>query len=230
MSKMSQSADEYADDMTSEDARAILPSHYSDRARLRIRERILTDFEGSGVKLPTYAKLLARYIAPLGVSEAWLAKLSHQTLAKTLAGSSNPRYPVWACLHLYLWRKDGRFMPEPHISDAEELGLALSSFGQIAAPEQTGKFAIHDATISIEPAKAERPFARAQLAEPMGPSPQSESNAFGVAVQSRAEGLAFSESNDSSNTLNLILRDVMTRRVTVRRVESSQLLSAERRK
>ena len=41
-----------------------LLSHYSDRARTRIRRTILEDWQASGIKLPTYMKLLARYIVP----------------------------------------------------------------------------------------------------------------------------------------------------------------------
>lgn len=88
-------------------ARLGVESHYSPEARLSLRRLILEDWQQSGVKLPTYMKLLARYIAPMGVPEDWLAKLSPQTMRAMLTTDTQPRHIFWACLYLYLTRKSG---------------------------------------------------------------------------------------------------------------------------
>lgn len=120
-------------------ARLGLDPQYSPAQQEIIRRLILEDWKKAGVKLPTYMKLVARYIAGAGLPEAWLAKLSHQTMDKMLKRVSTPRYEVWACLHLYLAKKYG----EPGISastptEENQLGRALVRF---AAAEATAVLA-----------------------------------------------------------------------------------------
>lgn len=120
-------------------ARLGLDPQYSPAQQEKIRRLILEDWKKAGVKLPTYMKLVARYIAGSGLPEAWLAKLSHQTMDKMLKRISTPRYEVWACLHLYLTKKYG----EPGISasaptEENQLGRALVRF---AAAEVAAGFA-----------------------------------------------------------------------------------------
>lgn len=113
-----------------------LPSHYSAYEQERIRQYILGDWEAADQKLPTYTKLVARYIESDGLPEEWLSKLIHQTMGKMLKGISRPRYEFWACLHFYLMKKYG---DEIHLdrpnSDLEDLGSALS---KITSPGDLG--------------------------------------------------------------------------------------------
>lgn len=116
-----------------------VPSHFSEALRGRIKRLILEDLSAAEVKLPTYMKLLARYIAPLGVGEDWLSKLRHQTMASMLSGQSEPRYPFWACLFLYLTKKHGPSCLGGERSSYAALGEALAGFAgvQDAPPEMT---------------------------------------------------------------------------------------------
>ena len=134
-------------------ARLGIDAQYSPAQCHKIRRLILEDWKKAGVKLPTYMKLVARYIAGHGVPEAWLSKLSHQTIDKMLKGVSTPRYEVWACLHLYLTRKYG----EPGISaatatDAALLGRALARFAGLertdAESDIAGRYTVSTETLS----------------------------------------------------------------------------------
>ena len=128
-------------------ARLGLESHYSPAHQQRIRRLILEDWKKAGVKLPTYMKLVARYIEGTGVPEAWLGKLIHQTMDKMLKGVSTPRHAFWACLHLYLLRKYGPEVAKaPPPSDLDELGRALARFaGEARLPgEASGIFRVSE--------------------------------------------------------------------------------------
>ncbi len=84
-----------------------IDSHYSTIQQEKIRRLMLEDWKAAGVKLPTYMKLVARYIEKTGVPELWLSKLRHQTMDTMLKRIYAPRYEFWACLHLYLTKKYG---------------------------------------------------------------------------------------------------------------------------
>lgn len=112
-----------------------LESHYTRDQQYLIRRLMLEDWKQAGVKLPTYMKLVARYIIPDGIPEAWIKKLSHQTMAKMLTGESTPRHAFWACLHFYLEKK----YPQTGIvsnapDDVEVLGSSLQRFLRQGAP------------------------------------------------------------------------------------------------
>lgn len=106
-----------------------LESHYTTDQQLLIRRLMLEDWKQVGVKLPTYMKLVARYIIPDGIPEAWIKKLSHQTMGKMLTGESTPRHAFWACLHFYLNKKYGDTgIVSTAPDDVEILGKALNRF------------------------------------------------------------------------------------------------------
>lgn len=113
----------------------------------KIRRLILEDWQKAGVKLPTYMKLVARYIEATGVPDIWLARLSHQTMDKMLKGVSTPRYEFWACLHIYLARKYGDVSISATMqTDTDILGRALARFGRPESDnsELTGSFRLHE--------------------------------------------------------------------------------------
>ena len=90
------------------------------------------------MKLPTYMKLVARYIEDQAIPGGWLAKLSHQTMDKMLKSISTPRYEFWACLHLYLRKKYGDVPISSHApSDIETLGEALAQFAEVTDTADT---------------------------------------------------------------------------------------------
>ena len=116
-------------------ARLGVESHYSPEARLSLRRLVLEDWQQSGVKLPTFMKLLARYIAPLGVPEDWLAKLIPQTMRAMLTTDTQPRHIFWACLHLYLTHKYGPVdLGDGPPEALAQLGEALTRFTDASAP------------------------------------------------------------------------------------------------
>lgn len=107
-----------------------IASHYGPAECQRIRRLMLEDWQKIGVKLPTYMKLVARFIEAEPIPESWLARLSHQTMDKMLKGTSTPRYEFWACLHLYLTKKYGPMpIAETPPDDIEVIGQALARFG-----------------------------------------------------------------------------------------------------
>lgn len=109
-----------------------LESHYNADQCQRIRRLTLEDWQKAGVKLPTYMKLVARYIEDQPIPEVWLSKLSHQTMGKMLKGISTPRYEFWACLHLYLSKKYGALpIGRAAPTDIELIGQALARFGGV---------------------------------------------------------------------------------------------------
>lgn len=125
-----------------------LESHYNTKQQQIIRRLILEDWKNTDVKLPTYMKLMARYLIPLGVPDDWLKKLSHQTMAKMLHQTATPRQTFWACLHLYLTRKYGDIgLTAQGSNDLAILGQALKRF---AAKEnlsrKTGLFSLDEQT------------------------------------------------------------------------------------
>ncbi len=107
-----------------------LESHYTASQQQRIKRLILEDWKKAQCKLPTYMKLLARYIIPIGIPDDWLKKLSHQTMSKMLTGQSTPRHAFWACLHLYLIKKHGDVgLTSQGPGDIALLGQAMVRFG-----------------------------------------------------------------------------------------------------
>ncbi|MBG6211355.1 hypothetical protein IWQ49_006039 [Labrenzia sp. EL_126] len=116
----------------------ILP-HYNHARQIRIRRLILEDWKEAEVKLPTYMKQVARAISHTGVPEEWLAKLSHQTMAKMLSDTSTPRHEFWGCLHLYLSiRFANAHVLETALYDLERLGTALAGFLSLKDLDLTG--------------------------------------------------------------------------------------------
>ncbi len=126
-----------------------LESHYTREQQEIIRRLILEDWKTSDVKLPTYMKLVARYIIPLGVPDDWLKKLIHQTMSKMLTGQSTPRYAFWACLHLYLMKKYGDIgLSTRSSSDIALLGQAVARFGKNQNPTlKAGAYRLNDHTV-----------------------------------------------------------------------------------
>lgn len=129
-------------------ARHGLQTHYNREARQIIQRLMLEDWKASESKLPTYMKGVARAIIPVGVSDDWLTKLSHQTMSKMLKGTSIPRYAFWACLHLYLRRKYGPIgLNRSAPTDHELLGNALIRFGGLTKSDgMTGCYRLDDET------------------------------------------------------------------------------------
>jgi hypothetical protein len=187
-----------------------LLSHYSQEAQQRIKRLILEDWKAAGVKLPTYMKLLARHIASTGVSEDWLAKLSHQTMNKMLKSTSTPRYEFWACLHLYIVKKYGPQDIEPELSDADILGQSLVRFGDITQAPMT-RDTFHDGEVLSIKAHNGKPYALAEMTETVkGDEP------FGVKVTRKSEGAVV----QLNGFLLAILRDEMTRDVFTVEIET----------
>lgn len=124
-----------------------LLSHYNSEIQNKIRRLILEDWKLSDAKLPTYMKLVSRYVIPLGVADDWLKKLSHQTMSKMLNRTSTPRYEFWACLHLYLNKKYGNIGLEGSTDDEiTQLGQSLSKF--TANDESiSGAYRLDDTTV-----------------------------------------------------------------------------------
>ncbi len=195
--------------MSFEPAKYGLLSHYSPDAQQRIRRLILEDWKAAGVKLPTYMKLLARYIASTGVSEDWLAKLSHQTMDKTLKSISTPRHEFWACLHLYISKKYGQQDIEPNLSDADILGQALARFGGVedAFNDSGAENAVTGLTIEASPQK---PYALAELIET-----SKSDEPFGVEIEQHYQGAVIAQ----GSKLVAILRSVMTRQIKTLEME-----------
>ncbi len=111
-----------------------LETHYNGAQRDTIRRLMLEDWKASDLKLPTYMKIVARTIIPCGIPEDWLTKLSHQTMAKMLKGTSTPRQDFWMALHLYLIQKYGDIgISDRGSGDIDVLGRALSRFGKTKA-------------------------------------------------------------------------------------------------
>lgn len=129
------------------DKQGLLP-HYNKEAQEKIRRIMLEDWKLSDTKLPTYMKQVARFIIPLGVSDDWLKKLSHQTMSKMLNRISTPRYEFWACLHLYLNKKYGNIGLD---GDADEeiikLGQSLSQFVSTNNESMSGAFRLDKQTV-----------------------------------------------------------------------------------
>lgn len=187
-----------------------LLSHYPPDAQHRIRRLMLEDWKAAGVKLPTYMKLVARFIAPTGVSEGWLAKLSHQTMDKMLKSASTPRYEFWACLHLYLTKKYGPQEISPTLTDADILGQAVIRFGAIGETPNTGCHEVEGLRLAIESAE-DKPYAFAQTREiRQGPEP------VGVEIECKRQGIAVRQ----GNRLIAILRDIVSLEVSTIEIEA----------
>ncbi|UTW60222.1 hypothetical protein KFE96_07890 [Kordiimonas sp. SCSIO 12603] len=186
-----------------------LLSHYPPDVQQRLRRLILEDWNASGVKLPTYMKLLARHIAATGVSEDWLAKLSHQTMNKMLKSISTPRHEFWACLHLYIIKKYGPQDIAPELSDIDILGQSLVRFGDIKEVPSSLERSINGKELIIN-AQGGKPYALASMTETY-----KSNEAFAVEVTYKAEGAAVIQNNQ----IKAILRDEMTRQISMLEVD-----------
>lgn len=188
-----------------------LLSHYSPQSQQRIRRLMLEDWKGTGVKLPTYMKLVARFIAASGVPEAWLGKLSHQTMDKMLKSASTPRYEFWACLHFYLNKKYGPVDIDPLVTDADILGQALVRFASIKQTAATGRYEIDGREVELV-AEAGRPYAFAEATQTrQGHKP------FGVETEYREQGIAVIQ----HDRLIVILCDIASQRISTIELEAS---------
>ncbi|MCK0067817.1 hypothetical protein [Kordiimonas laminariae] len=186
-----------------------LLSHYSQDAQQRIKRLILEDWKAAGVKLPTYMKLLARHIAPMGVSEDWLAKLSHQTMNKMLKSISTPRHEFWACLHLYIIKKYGPQDIAPELSDVDILGQSLVRFGDIKEAPPSLKTSIKGKELIIN-AQGGKSYALASMTETY-----KSNEAFAVEVTYKAQGAAVIQNNQ----IKAILRNEMTRQISMLEID-----------
>jgi hypothetical protein len=189
-----------------------LMSHYTPKAQQRIRRTILEDWQTTRVKLPTYMKLLARHIAPLDVPEEWLAKLSHQTMAKMLKFESTPRHTFWACLHLYIVRKHGTVVIDEMMQSASDLlGQAITQFGNVQPVSISGEIEVGKGqTMTITALETKR-YARVSRVHDVLSSPNSE-----MQIQQKYEGVAFQTTTaDAESKTVIILRDYLTQNVLV---------------
>jgi len=187
-----------------------LESHYAPDQHEKIRRLILEDWKASGVKLPTYMKLVARYIAPEGVPEEWLSKLRHQTMDTMLKRISVPRYEFWACLHLYIVKKYGSQDIGDDLGDSDILGQSLVRFGDIKeAPEKLVTI-ISDKKLTIE-AQDDKLYALAELI-----STDRCEEPFGVEVTFKSQGAAVK----LAGHLLVILRDEMTKDISTEEIET----------
>lgn len=163
-----------------------LLSHYGEEARFQIKKRMCDDWRATDIKLPTYMNLVARFIEKTGIPESWLAKLSHQTMAKMIAGTSTPRHEFWACLHMYLMKKYGPFSITPSVTDADILGQSITRFATTDNMDGlAGSHAIADhAMLSISKADDQHyAYAALKITQPA-------SDEFYVAMTRRLEGVA----------------------------------------
>lgn len=199
-------------------------SHYTPKAQQRIRRTILEDWQASRVKLPTYMKLVARYIAPTGVPEDWLAKLSHQTMAKMLKSESTPRHTFWACLHIYITKKYGAVVIDEALQSASNLlGQAIAQFGTVRPVSVSGDITLGDnQTMIIEQNEAQS-FATVLKTTQIASPPDSE-----MQIQFKHEGVAFETAAERLDSKAVfILRDCMTEEVTVELYSPADLGTAQ---
>lgn len=187
-----------------------LLSHYPPDAQHRIRRLMLEDWKAAGVKLPTYMKLVARFIAPTGVAEDWLAKLSHQTMDKMLKSASTPRYEFWACLHLYLTKKYGPQEISPTLTDADILGQAVIRFGAIGETPSSGCYVVERLRLDVEAIDG-KPYAFAQARET-----RQAIEPFGVDIERQRQGIAVRQ----GERLIAILRDIVSLEVSTIEIEA----------
>ena len=180
-----------------------LLTHYPPSTHKRIRRLMLEDWKAAGVKLPTYMKLVARYIESTDVTEEWLSKLSHQTMDKMLKQVSVPRYEFWACLHLYLIKKYGPIELGEQVSDEDILGQALTRFGGVT----------ESITLSNQPdieglvisAFDEKPYAKAkQIKVTKSDKP------FGVEKEQVFKGVIVIKDGKAT----CVMRDIMTKELS----------------
>lgn len=186
-----------------------LPSHYGDDLKRKIKRLILEDVQASGVKLPTYMKLLARFIAPLGVPEDWLSKLRHQTMATMLNGTSMPRYPFWACLHLYVIKKYGADCLDQAHDDLAQLGQSLASFADSDAPEADmydAMFQDAELQINVDEGSA---YARVLLKRSVSSNEDGRMSALQLPMLQTLEGVAVRQ----NKTTYFVLRDCRTHKL-----------------
>lgn len=189
-----------------------LMSHYTPQAQQRIRRTILEDWQTTHVKLPTYMKLLARHIAPAGVPEKWLAKLSHQTMAKMLKFESTPRHEFWACLHLYIMKKYGSVVIDKAMQNPSDLlGRAMVQFGNIQPVSVSGEIEIHyGERMTISPSGTQS-YATVSRVKDVASPPDSE-----MQIQHKSEGVAFqTATSEAESKTVIVLRDCLTQDVSV---------------
>lgn len=188
-----------------------LDSHYSPAQQERIRQLMLEDWKAAGVKLPTYMKLVARYIEKTGVSEDWLSKLRHQTMDNMLKKLYNPRYEFWACLHLYLNKKYGHQDITGQYAEDDIFGAAFVRYGGAQSAPNSGQHKIGDMVIDITTEEGKE-FAYASIPQEDSHKPL---NDFTLDIEHPVRGVAIKQ---DQKTL-IILRDVMTQAITMQELE-----------
>ncbi len=182
-----------------------IASHYGPAVCQRIRRLMLEDWQKVGVKLPTYMKLVARFIEAEAVPESWLARLSHQTMDKMLKGTSTPRYEFWACLHLYLDRKYGAVpIADTPPDDIAVIGQALARFGGASEDAAASEMVLDDAATLTMTKEREASYHRIELLRHY----QSD-QPFADAVIIRSEGAGIIQ----RARLNAVVRTVSDRQV-----------------
>ncbi len=184
-----------------------LESHYNEQAQAKLKRLMLEDWKDAGVKLPTYMKLVARYISSDGVPEEYLSKLRHQTMDNMLKGAVKPRYEFWACLHLYLNKKYG-VVDMGRLSEDDIFGASFVRYGSAQSAPNSGQYQIGDMVLDITTVEG-KAFAYASV-------PQGEANKtlddFTLDIEHPLKGVAIRQ---DEKTL-FILRDVMTQAITMR--------------
>jgi hypothetical protein len=178
-----------------------LYSHYNLEQQQVIKRLMLEDWKKSGTKLPTYMKLVARFIMPVKVSDEWLKKLSHQTMAKMLSNASTPRYEFWACLHLYLIKKY-QLMDLSHNQDNEfdSLGHSLAAFGKSCIKPNPSFYRLSDNETLVIHDTDSKSFTRVAKT-----SIKPNAEPFGAVIETHYQGVA----TQQGDKLVTVLKDMV---------------------
>ncbi len=187
-----------------------LESHYAPEQQARIRRLMLEDWKETGVKLPTYMKLVARFIEKTGIPEEYLSKLSHQTMSKMLTRTSTPRYEFWAALHLYLSKKYDNLDISTPTDETDKLGQALVLFGEVEEAVKSAKLMLGNTELALE-AQDNKLYLKA-----IATTVVKSEDPFGVEVEHMQKGVAIRQ----AGRFVAILRDCTTREVSTVSVEA----------
>jgi hypothetical protein len=178
-----------------------LESHYAPEQQARIRRLMLEDWKEAGVKLPTYMKLVARFIEKTGIPEEYLSKLSHQTMSKMLKRTSTPRYEFWAALHLYLSKKYGVVEIDSTFSEEDMLGASLVRYWGAQSAPQAHQYEVDGVAIEIVPVEG-KDYSAAQVI-----TPAKDTSEFTLNIEQLIKGVAIEQEHKIITTM----RDTMTR-------------------
>ncbi|MEO1643110.1 MAG: hypothetical protein AAFR74_07215 [Pseudomonadota bacterium] len=204
-------------DKTEPDLEALgLPSHYDLTAKAIIKQHILEDWKATGQKLPSYVNLIARYIQGRGVPEIWLSKLIHQTLQNMLTGKNDPRYPFWACLHIYLGKKLGDISLNRVKTDVDKLGEALTNFAPSKPPAAYTAKDGHEVSLRITP--SDHPgYAYAELDASVPVNDPSQF--YRVRMKQPFTGVALQAQDSADGPVQLVLRNVLNQTLKTLEIE-----------